>query len=249
MWSSRYRNELLIAAIACASLLLLLFLDPIPQDPNYHRFADTRMSWGIPNAWNVLTNIAFLAVGVAGYFTAVARAPTESRAAWCVLFAGIIAVGLGSGYYHWRPSSSSLVWDRLPMTVGFMGLFVALLVEWINPRLQRWLLIPACVLGVSSVWHWQYTDDLRLYAWVQFFPLLCLIIIPFIGANRYSHRLYLLYAFCGYMAAKLAELFDTEIFALSGELVSGHAVKHLLAAASIWGLYLMLSRRTPLAAS
>jgi hypothetical protein len=44
----------------------LLLLPPIPQDQSYHQFADQRTIFGIPNFWNVVSNLPFLAVGAAG---------------------------------------------------------------------------------------------------------------------------------------------------------------------------------------
>jgi len=32
-------------------------------------------------------------------------------------------VSIGSAYYHYRPNNWTLVWDRLPMTLGFMSLY------------------------------------------------------------------------------------------------------------------------------
>jgi hypothetical protein len=70
---------------------------------------------------------------------------------WYVLFAGITLVSFGSAYYHWSPNDTILFWDRLPMTIGFIGLLVALFGEYIAQRLSRFLLIPALLLGVGSV--------------------------------------------------------------------------------------------------
>ena len=53
-----------LAALAALSLLALGLLDPIPQDLAYHNFADTRALFGLPNAYDVLSNIPFLLVGV-----------------------------------------------------------------------------------------------------------------------------------------------------------------------------------------
>ena len=39
--------------LAAASLAALLLLPPILQDQSYHRFADERTLFGIPNFWNV----------------------------------------------------------------------------------------------------------------------------------------------------------------------------------------------------
>src|SRR3990172_8275919 len=35
------------------------------QDPSYHSFADARALLGVPNAFDVLSNLAFAAVGIA----------------------------------------------------------------------------------------------------------------------------------------------------------------------------------------
>ena len=48
------------------SLAALLPLPPLLQDPNYHKFADQRELFGIPNLWNVVLNLPFIAVGAAG---------------------------------------------------------------------------------------------------------------------------------------------------------------------------------------
>jgi hypothetical protein len=39
----------------------VLFFDPVPQDPNYHLFADNRTILGIPNFYNVASNVFFCA--------------------------------------------------------------------------------------------------------------------------------------------------------------------------------------------
>ena len=49
--------------LAAASLAALLLLPPILQDQSYHRFADERTLFGIPNFWNVVSNVPFIAVG------------------------------------------------------------------------------------------------------------------------------------------------------------------------------------------
>lgn len=44
----------------------LLVVPANPQDPGYHDFADKRAGLGLPNCRDVLTNAAFLAVGLVG---------------------------------------------------------------------------------------------------------------------------------------------------------------------------------------
>lgn len=234
----------LLALIVLAPLFYLLLLHaPIPQDKAYHLFADLRTCLGIPNFGNVASNLAFLLVGVVGAIWSYRNLKFGARLSWLIFFAGVALVFVGSGYYHATPNDDTLVWDRLPMTLAFMGLFAALVSEHLGARFERPVLIPALVIGVASVFWWRYTDDLRLYVWVQGAPLLA---IPFILAmfpGRYTHRVYLLYGLVFYALAKGAEFYDRETFDVTGNFISGHSGKHLLAAMAPLFLYLMLRRR------
>ncbi len=238
----------LLAGIVFAPLLYLLLLHaPIPQDKAYHIFADVRTCLGIQNFGNVASNLAFLLIGVIGWVWCYRNLNTGARLSWMIFFAGVALVFAGSGYYHATPNDATLVWDRLPMTLAFMGLFAALMSEHLGAQFERPLLIPALVIGVASVFWWRHTDDLRVYIWVQAAPLL---VIPFILAmfpGRYTQRIYLLYGLAFYALAKIAEYYDRETYALTAQFVSGHSVKHLLAAMAPLFLYLMLLRRRAVA--
>ncbi|MGZ8797057.1 MAG: ceramidase domain-containing protein, partial [Thermoanaerobaculia bacterium] len=61
----RWRYWLLFAVVA-ASVVGLALHKPIPQDASYHAFADRRTVLGVPNFWNVISNLPFLLVGIAG---------------------------------------------------------------------------------------------------------------------------------------------------------------------------------------
>ena len=223
-------------------LALLLMLDPIPQDMAYHNFIDTGRFLGIPNFLDVISSLAFLLVGVVGIAYCLKTTLGPSHSAWLLLFVGVSLVGFGSSYYHWSPSSETLVWDRLPMSIGFMGLLTALLSEYVNSRLSC-LLIPLIIMGISSVLLWHFFDDLRLYVWVQFIPLLTLPFVIGLFKSHFTHQWLLLAALVLYALAKGAELYDVAVFQITGEVVSGHTVKHLLAAASCYSILLMLQRR------
>jgi hypothetical protein len=54
----------ILFGLAAASLVGLLLLDPIPQDPIYHLFADTRTLMGIPNFNDVFSNVGFTIVAL-----------------------------------------------------------------------------------------------------------------------------------------------------------------------------------------
>ena len=102
---------ILLGGLAIASAAALAAMAPITQDQSYHAFADTRTLLGIPNFWNVVSNLPFLAVGAAGL------AFCRKDAAATALFVGVLLTGVGSSYYHVAPSDGTLFRDRLPMTI------------------------------------------------------------------------------------------------------------------------------------
>jgi hypothetical protein len=240
------RREIALALVLLIPLAaIMVAVPPIAQDPQYHAFADRRTIFGIPNFGNVVSNIPFVIVGVYGLGFCLRASPAGARTAWAVLFGGTLLVAFGSAYYHWAPGNATLVWDRLPMTLAFMGLFTAVVSEHAGESLERKLLVPSLVVGVASVAWWLHTDDLRLYAWVQFAPLLAIVFVLSTFPGRYTHRSYLVAGLACYAAAKVAELGDGALYAATGDAVSGHSVKHVLAALATLFVYRMLKRRSP----
>ena len=242
MFPPRYRW---VGPAAVLSVLLagLFAIDPIPQSPAYHALADSRSWYGVPNVLNVVSNAAFLYVGVVGLRLCFEPEGPPLRLVWSIFFLGVALVCAGSAYYHWRPDNARLVWDRLPMTVAFMALFAAVIAEHIGESLDRYLLAPAVVVGIASVQWWQYTDDLRPYLWVQAAPLVAVPLLFAFYPSRYGYRRYLLYALGVYLLAKALELYDHEVYRLTWRIVSGHTLKHLVAALSTYLIYRMLRQR------
>ena len=62
----RARPVPILYGLMIASLVALLPLPPLLQDQAYHQFADQRELFGIPNFWNVVSNLPFVAVGAVG---------------------------------------------------------------------------------------------------------------------------------------------------------------------------------------
>lgn len=242
----------LLAFSALAVVLFFAVVDPVPQDPAYHAFADTRSMLGVKNFWNVLSNLPFLLVGAYGV-AFIARNPdtvgdSDLRWPWIIFFSGIALTAFGSGYFHLLPGNGSLVWDRLPMTIGFAGLFAIVIGEYLSPRAARTLLVPLLVVGAASVFYWHITEstgngDLRPYAVVQFLPVLLIPAILVIrrDASDLTGTFWLLVLF--YIAAKLLEHFDDGVYA-SLQVMSGHSLKHVVAALSPAILILALHRRS-----
>jgi hypothetical protein len=239
----RHWRHYLLFLIAAAPLLILLCLPPIHQDAHYHEFADGRRFLGVPNFADVVSNAPFLIVGLAGIMLGACGRLTGYSICWFTFFFGVSMVSFGSGYYHWDPSNDSLVWDRLPITVAFIGLFMAIVNESVHPKLGTILLLPGLMLGAGSVIYWHCYDDLRFYAWVQYAPLLILPVLLALFPNHYSHRFMLLIALACYLLAKLFEVFDREVFAILHGRVAGHTIKHLWAAAGSLCILEMLRKR------
>jgi hypothetical protein len=134
----------LVFLLIMVGLVAVIILPPLRQPQGYHQFADRRAVFGIPNFLNVASNGPLLLVGLMGLrFLAKKRRTNEpggfiassERWAYVVFFLGVTLTGFGSAYYHWRPSDSTLVWDRLPMTLTFMSLLAATITERIHVRL------------------------------------------------------------------------------------------------------------------
>lgn len=235
--------------------MLDFLLSPFAQDHAYHAFADDRTLLGIPNFWNVVSNLPFLLVGVSGLRFLVRNSDVVAplRNAWLMFFIGILLTTFGSGYYHLSPDNPSLGWDRIAMAIAFMSLFALVIGEYISVRWAHRLLIPLLLLGMASVLYWLHTEtlgngDLRPYALVQFLPMLLIPLIMFVHRGRSDLGPYLVAMIVFYVVAKIFEHFDVSVYA-AGELTGGHALKHALAALApaslLLGLHRRLARRSP----
>jgi hypothetical protein len=159
----RDRPVPVLYGLMIVSLAALLTLPPLSQDQSYHHFADQRELFGIPNFWNVVSNLPFIAVGAMGLLYVRRDAITT------VLFTGLFLTGFGSSYYHLDPNDGTLFWDRLPMTLCFAAILAAVVAERVDAGAGAMLLWPMLAIGILSLLLWRWTDDLRLYAWAQFF--------------------------------------------------------------------------------
>lgn len=237
----------LLAFVLLAPLAALLTLDPIAQSAAYHDFADRRTWFGVPNFADVASSLPFLVLGLWGAAGSARWVAGEARRSWRILFVAVALVGPGSAYYHLDPGNDTLLWDRLPMGIAFMALFTALLAERVDPRCQRFALAPALALGAGAALYGYLSDDLRLWIWVQFAALLAIPALAILYPARYTRGGALLFGLGCYAAAKLVEFADLRIFEATAGALSGHTLKHLIAALAPLAVHLMLIRRRPLA--
>jgi hypothetical protein len=239
-------REHLLAALIALLALTALALPFIPQDAGFHLFADTRRWESVPNAQNVLSNLPFALAGAGGLFLmACGRLllPNRAFAANCALFfTGLIATAICSGWYHAAPEGRSLVLDRMGMVLAFAGAFGMLAAERVSPRAGWTLGMLALVAGPAAVLWWNATGNLAPYAVVQFGGMGLLLLAALFwrepGETRWGVMLAL------YALAKALEIYDYEIFAWSGHLVAGHALKHLVAAATALAVLVPLYRNS-----
>ena len=202
------------------------------QNPSYHRFADQRQWLGVPNAADVLSNLAFALVGMAGGMRlASPRRPRFSQAAeaglWCVAL-GLVGTAMGSTWYHLDPSNASLVWDRLPMTLVFAGVLGSAIAQRAGNdagRLSLALLVP---LGIASVRTGMTGLALCRASARRCRRLLLLMLLTRKGNDSIPWA----WVLGWYALAKVAEFADQAIFDATHRLLAGHTLKHLLAAAA-----------------
>lgn len=242
------RTRVIAVLVLCALLAPLLsgvVLSPMAQPQAYHDFADQRTMFGIPHAFNVVSNLPFLLVGALG-LALLARAgmstPRASRPPWVAMFVGVALTAFGSGWYHLDPNDATLVWDRLPMALGFAGLVAGTLID----RLHRWqwpLLAAFVLIGTGSVVGWAASGNLVPYLVMQAGFIVVALAATALVPSPYTRASWLYWATALYAAAMVAERLDRPVYTLLSGALSGHTLKHLLAAASTYVIYRMLHER------
>ena len=245
-----------VTVVVCAAVFLQ---PPIPQDPTYHDFADQRTILGIPHFLNVVSNLPFVMVGAFGLWWLLihGRNPADGFflsaseiVPYGALFAAVSLTGVGSAYYHLKPDTERLFWDRLPMSIAFMSILATAITERIDKRSGIILSFPLIGYGIFSVVWWRLTEqggvgDLRYYVLAQLLPVLLLPFMAGLLPSPYSRSRDLYIVAALYITAKLAEVGDVLVYGV-GYVVSGHSLKHVIAAAVAWWILRMLRRREPL---
>lgn len=244
----------LIGAISAVFLLAALLVPAMPQPLSYHDFADCRKLFGVTNFFNVVSNIPFLVGGVLGlrliWTGRVQFTEVREQLPYLVFFLGALLTCLGSAWYHAAPDNTRLVWDRLPMTLGFAGLVAAAVAERVDLKLGLRSLWPLLVLGVASVLYWYATErlgrgNLIPYGAYQTWTIVIVVVLLFAyPARRYTHGGLLAWAAGWYGLAKIFETFDLQVYRLLGSTLSGHTIKHLLASFAVLAIVRQLRLRT-----
>lgn len=227
----------------------------IPQPQSYHDFADQRRWLGIPHFGDVASNLPFALSGAWGLVFLLGQRGHErfidprERWAYFFVFLGLFLTAFGSSYYHLAPDNARLVWDRLPMTLAFMGLVSAMISERVSVPAGFYLLPVLLFIGAASVVEWWFSEargagDLRFYAAVQVYAVLILPVLLLLPP-RYTRSRDFAAVFSFYVLAKIFETADWQIFSLDQHAISGHTLKHLAAGAAGFWILRMLQKRRP----
>ena len=241
----------IIVTIVAVSIIAVFSMNPIAQDPGYHHFADLRGALNIPNFYNILSSLPFVIIGVMGMRLVASGRATgglpELQVVYLTFFAGVFVTGFVSVYYHYYPTNQTLFWDRLPMTVAFMALFSAIAGEFISSKMALKSFIPLLMSGIASVIYWHVSElnghgDLRAYVLIQFLPTLLIPLILLLFKSRLNSNKYIWGIIVTYAISKLMEFFDAQIYSALG-VISGHSLKHLMAAFAVFIFYWALRKR------
>lgn len=221
--------------LGVAALLALAVFGPVlPASAHQHGFADQRTFWGIPCALDVLSNLPFAIAGVWGLAVLHRVAPgaldAASRAFSTLFFAGLVCTAVGSTVYHWQPQDAGLLWDRLGMVLPFAGLLGLAASGRVSAR-AGWATAGAVLLGgtLAVLW-WAHSGNLLPWAVVQLGGMLVVLALACLPRRGGALGLHLGAVVAMYALAKLFEAADHPVFQATAQGLSGHSLKHVLAA-------------------
>lgn len=228
--------------IVCVLLLLIAVLGPpIGQPAHYHHFADQAIWGGIPHAMDVLSNLPFALWGLVGLW-----------ALWCaprrllvngqghlsaLFFSGLLLTAAGSSWYHWQPDDAGLLWDRLGMAVAFAGLLGLVAAGQVSQRAGYAMALGVLLCGSLSVALWMSTGNVLPWAVLQFGGMVLIVGLAMARPNAGALPIRWAWVILFYAAAKVLEHADHQVFALLGNAVSGHSLKHIVASFAAWPVF------------
>lgn len=232
------RSETTLVGTVLAALALAIFGPPVAQYAHYHDFADQRVWLGLPYALDVVSNLPFALVGLLGLYRVWlyrATVPSDGCAQLAALFfAGLVVTAVCSAYYHWQPDNAGLAVDRTGMVLAFAGLMGAAVADRVSVRMGWVMALVVVLLGPLSVAVWRGNGNLLPWAVLQGGGMVLLLVLAFRPTLAKGWGLPLLAVIGWYMAAKVLELGDHEIFTATHGWVSGHSLKHVAAAMAAW---------------
>ena len=228
------KSEALLLA-ACAALFALACFGPfVSQAADYHSFADQRELWGVPYAMDVVSNLPFALAGIAG-LVALGQLPDRSlanvtRAMAALFFGGLVITAAASSWYHWRPDDAGLAVDRIGMAIAFAGLLGLAAATRISDRAGAALGLALLVAAPLAVQAWSVTGNLLPWAALQSGGMLFVLVAAVMPRRSAALDIRWAWVILAYGVAKVLEANDHEVYQVTGEFISGHTLKHVVAA-------------------
>jgi hypothetical protein len=241
------KTEMALLA-ACLALHALALFGPALHLPGHgHGFADPRALWGVPFAMDVLSNLPFALAGLAGIASLLRRpgralADVERAMAW-LFFSGLVFTSLASGWYHWGPDDTGLAIDRCGMAVAFAGLLGLAAATRISERAGAALGLGVLGLAPLAASAALATGNVLPWAVTQFGGMALILWFTTLRTRPAALDFRLGFVILAYAAAKLLEMNDHAVYEFSGQLVSGHTLKHVVASLAAWPLLAALQSR------
>ena len=185
-------------------------MDKVTLPASYHNFADKGTFMGIPNAMDVISNIAIVIPAL-------------------YLSIHILLIALSSTYYHLQPTDDRIFWDMLFIATTH----VVVLSYFIKDEYAIILYIGS----ILTVVYWKQYNDLRPYILILIgIPL---YIISLIYKNKkVNNYLYPIVIF-GIMA-RVIEHNDHYVYKMTNNMISGHTAKHITGSIMIWFTVIVL---------
>lgn len=234
------RGERALLILACLLPLVAALAPALGADSvAFGHFADQRHWHGMPNAMDVLSNLPFAALGLLGWWQLRrldrvtpqgAELPSSTLDCAWLFFAGLLATTVGSAFYHLQPDTMRLAADRAGMTVAFAGMVGLAVCERVSQRagwIAAWYTLVGGLLAVACATEF---DNLLPWGLVQFGGMAAVLTLAWLPRAPEAIGLRLGWVIAVYALAKLFELGDGAVYEFTHHLVSGHTLKHLVAA-------------------
>jgi hypothetical protein len=204
--------------------------------PHGHPFVDARALGPLPNAVDVLSNLPFALFGAWGLWRlgrCSAVLPAPQRLAAGVFFTGLLCTFAGSSYYHWAPDALGLMLDRIGMGVAFAGVLGLAVAERVSARAAAATTFVTCVSAMLAAATCAATGNVLPWACIQFGGMALVLAAAFLKPEHRAVGVRWLPLIALYALAKLLEAGDEWVFHATGELVSGHSLKHVAASLAV----------------
>lgn len=222
--------------LALLALTLVALLAPaLAQPDDYTHYADARSWLGTPHALDVWSNLPFALAGATG-LVVLARSSVAGtqRLLAALFFVGLVVTSAASAWFHWQPDHAGLVVDRLGMTVAFAGVLGLGVAGQVSARAGQLLAALVLLAGPLTLGLWSASGNLLPWALLQGGGLLLLLVLAFVRPQPGALPVHWGALVAIYAVAKALELADHAVFDATGQLISGHSLKHVAAAFAAW---------------